>query len=220
MISADATQGYRDAAPHVWGALSLSACCMCSCVRAWLSPSRCFFMYSMSAPRAHIRLHTFVCTAPWEFHWWIDLLSPIILCFADGMCKPPPCLCAPFFLSLCIGRLGNRRSSFEPITQPDPLIITNLPESLIWGLPNSAPCVQCGFSSLSCLGFCLFLFFFDAGAREGSQKRRRRIERGKGGWERDCLHTFAHLSLGILHQSENKTSLWAGQYSGNTVNNS
>lgn len=36
---------------------------------------------------------------------------------------------------------------FEPITQPDPLIITNLPESLIWGLPNSALCTMWLFVS-------------------------------------------------------------------------
>lgn len=112
-----------------------------------------------------------------------------------------------FFLSPSIGRLGNRRSSFEPITQPDPLIITNLPESLIRGLPNSAMCTQCGFRLSPAV--CFFYFFptLVQGRevkREGERKRQsegegERVEREREG---DCLHTFAHLSLGIFHQSE------------------
>lgn len=41
----------------------------------------------------------------------------------------------------------------------------------------------------------VLLCFYDTCAREGSRER----EEGR---EMDCLHTFAHLSLGIFHQSE------------------
>lgn len=68
--------------------------------------------------------------------------------FCRRACQPPPCLCASFFLSVCISKPGNRWASFEPITQFDPLIITNLSESLIWSLPNSALSVhKVGFVS-------------------------------------------------------------------------
>lgn len=115
------------------------------------------------------------------------------------MFKPPPCLCASFFLSPCIVRLGNRWSSFEPITQPDPLIITNLPESLIWGLPNSALCTMWLFVSV----LLLFFFFFSRCRCKGGKSKEKEKERDREGVrERDCLCAFAHLSLGIFHQSE------------------
>ncbi len=53
----------------------------------------------------------------------------------------------------------------------------------------------------------VLLFFFSRLVRgrevrrEGERKRQRERERERGR-ERDCLHTFAHLSLGIFYQSE------------------
>lgn len=76
----------------------------------------------------------------------------------------------------CTGRLGNAPSSFEPITQPDPLIVTNLPESLIWGLPKSSVCTM-WLSSPSC-GFTLLC----EGGKRGEQHKR----------------TLAHLSPGDI----------------------
>lgn len=179
------TQGYRSETQSVLLPSTYRTVCMALFEWGCVIFSR-LFMYSMS-----FWARTFVCMFPWEIHWWIYLLSPIILCFADGMWKPHPCLCASFFfffLSPCIGRLGDRWSSFEPITQPDPLIITNLPESVIWGLPNSALCTMW----LSCLSCCVFSCVCEGG--ESKEK-----EMGR---ERDCLHTFAHLSRGISSQSE------------------
>lgn len=148
--------------------------CYCSpcTVWMWLCHSTCFFMYSICTHlSAQICLHISL-----GILWWIHLLSLIILCFADGMCKPPPCLCVSFFLSPYIGRPGNRWSSFEPITQPDPLIITNLPESLIWGLPNCALCTM-WLSFLSC---CVFFFFLGGWCEGGKSKEKEREREGEG----------------------------------------
>lgn len=52
---------------------------------------------------------------------------------------------------------------------------------------------------------CFFFFFSEVGAREVSQKRKKETEREREmGRERDCLHTFAHLSLGIFYESEKR----------------
>lgn len=100
---------------------------------------------------------------------------------------------------------------FEPITQPDPLIITNLPESLIWGLPNSALCTMWLF--VSCPAALPPFFLMPVRGREvkgegvgvvggGGRKPNRERKRGVERW--DCLHTFAHLSLGMFYQSERR----------------
>lgn len=116
-----------------------------------------------------------------------------------------------FFPLPSLGRRGNRWSSFEPITQSDPLIITNLPESLIWGLPNCAVCTTWR-SSLSCRVFA----FFSMCVQDREVERRRKWQKRER-HRKECLCTFASLSLGIFYH---KTSLWAGQRSGNTGNDS
>ena len=124
----------------------------------------------------------------------------------------PPC---PFFLSPCIGRLGNRWSSFEPITQPDPLIVTNLPESLIWGLPNSA-LYNVAFVSVL---LCLFSLFFSLCVRGREVKRERKWQKEKKREKELSVHICTPVSEDIP-PLWNKTSLWVGQYFENTVNNS
>lgn len=171
-------------------------------------PLACFMFIPSSA---RICLHTSL-----GIRLRIDPLSPLILCFADGMCQPPPCLCSLLFLpptppSSLSADWETDDHPFEPITQPDPLIITNLPESLIWGLPNSA--LRTMWLFVACPAALPPAFLFNACAREGSQRRRgggwvgeNRTERAwKRGAERwDCLHTFAHLSLGMFYQSERR----------------
>lgn len=149
---------------------------------------------------AHICLHAFP-----GFLCRIYLLSPIIFCFADGMCKPRQCpRAAPrrHRASPCIGRLGSRWSSFEPITQPDPLIITNLPESLIWGLPNSVWCTI-WLSLLSSWPPSLPLHYV---CEESVSKRR--VKKAYS------AHICTPIS-GDIPTLWNKTSMLVGQYSGN-----
>lgn len=48
----------------------------------------------------YVPLYAYICQyVSLGIHWWIYLLSPIILRFADGMYKFPLCLCASFYLS-------------------------------------------------------------------------------------------------------------------------
>lgn len=70
----------------------------------------------------------------------------------------------------------------------------------------------------------VLLCFFDMCVREASQKRKRKRKKetekeGEGKREGLSAHICTPVSGDIL-PVWNKTSLWAGQYSGNTVNNS
>lgn len=170
--STNTTQGYRANMLDVWECYS-SPCTVC--IAVFECGSACCFMYSTVTLCAHICLHISL-----GIHRWIDLLSPIILCLQTS--SVPLCLSFFFLLSPSIGRLGNRRSSFEPITQPDPLIITNLPESLIRGLPNSAMCTQCGFRLSPAV--CFFIFFqrwCKGGKSKEKEKERDRVRERENG---------------------------------------
>lgn len=68
--------------------------------------------------------------------------------------------------------------------------------SWVSNLGSAKLCSQYNVAFVSVL-----LCFYDVCAREESQKREQKKEREEGG-EMDCLHTFAHLSLGIFYQSE------------------
>lgn len=71
------TQGYRAVAPDAWE-------CYCSLYTVCIAAFECVCVtpcvhVQYVALCAHICLHTSL-----GIHWWIHLLSPIILCFADG----------------------------------------------------------------------------------------------------------------------------------------
>lgn len=152
-----------------------------------------WYIFIHSQYFAHICLHTSV-----GIHCTIDLLSPIILCFADGMCQPPPCRCASFFPLPLYRQTGKQ-------------MIILWTHYSAWSSYHNKPS---WVSNLGCAKLCfvynvafisVLLFFFpfpSAGAREGSQKSRMEKETWVGGGvEKDCLHTFAHLSPGNFYQS-------------------
>lgn len=194
------------------------ATCVVPCAFIQIQPCHCVC--------THICLNTFVLHVSLGIHCWIDLLSPIILCFADGMCKPPPCLCASFFVPLLPLYRQTGKQMIILWTHYSAWSSYHNQPSRVSNLGSAKLCSVYNVAFVSVL-LCAFFFLFPVQERrkgkskeKWERKTERESRRGKEGQRKGLSAHICTPVSGDIPPIWNKMSLWEGQYAGNTVNNS